>query len=38
MFEPERELAGGNISTVTTNGSIVYKDRKPQNETSQQLL
>jgi thiamine kinase-like enzyme len=36
--ESERELTGGNVSTVTTNGSIVYKDRKPQSITIQRLL
>ena len=38
MFGNERELAGGNISSVSTNGSIVYKDRKPQSVTIQRLL
>ena len=38
MFESERELKGGNVSTVTTNGRIVYKDRKPQSITTQRLL
>jgi Ser/Thr protein kinase RdoA (MazF antagonist) len=38
MIESERELTGGNVSTVTTNGSIVYKDKKPQSTTTQRLL
>ncbi|MCL2697599.1 MAG: aminoglycoside phosphotransferase family protein [Oscillospiraceae bacterium] len=38
MIEPERELTGGNVSTVTTDGSVVYKDRKPQSATIQRLL
>jgi thiamine kinase-like enzyme len=38
MFEPERKLTGGNTSFVTTNGRIVYKDRKPQSATTQRLL
>jgi len=38
MFESERELAYGNISSVSTNGSIVYKNYKPQSSTIQRLL
>jgi len=38
MIESERELTGGNISSVSTNGRIVYKDRKPQSATIQRLL
>jgi thiamine kinase-like enzyme len=38
MIEHERELTGGNTSSVTTNGSVVFKDRKPQSVTTQRLL
>ena len=38
MFESERKLTGGNTSSVTANGRIVYKDRKPQSATTQRLL
>jgi len=34
----ERELTGGNISSVFTKGDIVYKERKPQSATVQRLL
>jgi len=38
MTESERELKDGNVSTVTTDGRIIYKDRKPQSVTTQRLL
>ncbi|MCL2322700.1 MAG: aminoglycoside phosphotransferase family protein [Oscillospiraceae bacterium] len=34
----EKELKGGNISSVSTNGSIVFKDAKSQSVTIQRLL
>jgi len=38
MLNNERELTGGNMSSVTTDGSIVYKDAKPQSTTIHRLL
>ena len=34
----EQELTGGNMSAVTTDGKVVYKEAKPQSATIQRLL
>lgn len=38
MPNGEYLLAGGNMSKVSTDGHVVYKDRKPQSHTVQRLL
>lgn len=37
-MKKEIELVGGNMSSVFTDGSVIYKERKPQSETIQRLL
>ncbi|MFV0394780.1 MAG: aminoglycoside phosphotransferase family protein [Coprobacillaceae bacterium] len=38
MINKEKELTGGNMSTVTTDGENVYKDIKEQSKTIHRLL